>query len=241
MRSAVRSLDRKVLWFFVVASLLPVLVAVSQVQSGAGNPKGWSSTLQSTDIGNPAVHGETKPVNDGMEVEAGGKDIWGTSDEFHFVYEKHTGDFDVAVRVASLTAPHLYSRAGLMARENLSADSRHVFFLVFPDNRPRHNNTSGYEYQYRAMQGGPSAGIYPPQNSGPPAFPVNFPNAWLRLKRARNQFTGFVSEDGKNWKEYGSYSLELPETLFLGLATTSHIENTATTARFEDLIVPHEK
>jgi regulation of enolase protein 1 (concanavalin A-like superfamily) len=166
--------------------------------------------------------------------------LW-TSDEFHFVYETRTGDFDVVVRVSRLTAPHLYSRAGLMARESLSPDSRHVFFLVFPDNRPRHANTSGYEYQYRATKGGPSTGIYPPQTSGPPAFPVDFPNAWLRLKRAGNQFIGFVSADGKNWKEYGSYSLELPSTLLLGLATTSHIENAATLARFEDLMIPYGK
>ena len=65
---------------------------------------------------------------------AGGKDIWGVSDEFHFNYELQSGDFDIAARIENLTASHLYSRAGLMACEDLSADSNHVFFLVFPDN-----------------------------------------------------------------------------------------------------------
>src|SRR5580698_8205317 len=63
---------------------------------------------------------------------------------------------------------------------------------------------------------GIAKGIYPPQDAGAPAFPVDYPHAWLRLKRTGNEFTGFVSTDGKNWKKYGSYSLDLPSTVFLG-------------------------
>jgi regulation of enolase protein 1 (concanavalin A-like superfamily) len=191
--------------------------------------------VQSTDVGTLVIHGSTKSTNDGFEVVASGKDIWDTSDQFHFAYQKQTGDFDVVVRVESVTATHLYSRAGLMARESLSPGSRHVFFLVFPDNRPRHKNTSAYELQYRARKDSESAAIYPPHKSGFPAFPVAFPHAWLRLKRGGNKFTCFVSADGKSWKEYGSYSLDLPETLLLGLAATSEIETASTTAIFKDL------
>ena len=169
---------------------------------------------------------------------AGGKDIWGPSDEFRFAHQKQTGDFDVIVRIESLAAPHLYSRAGLMAREDLSPGSRHVFFLVFPDNRPRHANTSAYEFQYREKKSGDSKGIYPPQDAGPPAFPVDFPHAWLRLKRVGNEFTGFASTDGIRWKKYGSYSLDLPATVFLGLAVTSHTAEASTTASFKGLGVP---
>jgi regulation of enolase protein 1 (concanavalin A-like superfamily) len=60
-------------------------------------------------------------------------------------------------------------------------------------------------------------------------------SAWLRLKRVGNDFTGFVSADGKTWKEYGSYSLDLPETVLLGLAATSHIETASTTVVFRNL------
>ena len=103
---------------------------------------------------------------------------------------------------------------------------------MFPDNRPRHANTSAYEFQYRAKKGGDSKGIYPPQDATPPPFPVGFPYAWLRLKRVGNEFTGLVSAEGKTWKTYGSYSLDLPATVFLGLAVTSHAADTSTTASF---------
>ncbi len=210
-----------------------LVVAICSAQR---TPKGWSAPLQSDDIGNPATHGSTTATKGGLEIVAGGKDIWGTSDEFRFAHQKQTGDFDVVVRVQSLTAPHLYSRAGIMARENLSPDSRHVFFLVFPDNRPRHANTSAYEFQYREKQSGESKGVYPPQDT-PPPFPVNFPQAWLRLKREGNEFTGFESADGKTWKKYGSYSLDLPATVFLGLAVTSHTAEASVTASFQDISV----
>jgi hypothetical protein len=200
--------------------------------------KGWTGTLQSADVGNPSSAGSAKAMPGGIAVIGGGKDIWGTADEFHFTYQKQAGDFDVAVRVKSLTAPQLYARAGIMAREDLSADSRHVFFLVFPDNRPRHNNTSAYEFQYRDTKGGGSKGIYPPaQDSGAtPLFPVEFPNAWLRLKRTGNEFLAFVSSDGKNWKKYSSYSLDLPQSVYLGLAATSHTPDATIDAVFSDLI-----
>jgi hypothetical protein len=230
--------DRRLwLWFarlVVVSSALLVLSGIGKAQ-GSMELKGWSEALQSADVGSPVMHGSAKPIKDGLEVVASGRDIWDKSDQFQFVYQKQTGDFDVVVRVESLTAAHLYARAGIMARESLSADSRHVFFLVFPDNRARHKNKSAHEFQYRAKKGGESAAIYPPRKSGPPAFPVEFPHAWLRLKRAGNAFTGFVSVDGKSWKEYGSYNLDLPGRVLLGLAATSEIETGSTTVVFRNL------
>src|ERR1700730_1379372 len=68
-----------------------------------------------------------------------------------------------------------------MAREDLSPDSRHVSFWCFLT-IGGHANTSAYEFQYRERKGGDSKSIYPPQDAGPPAFPVDSPHAWLRLK-----------------------------------------------------------
>jgi hypothetical protein len=75
------------------------------------------------DIGAPQLSGSATPIEDGWDLVAGGADIWEKSDQFHFVHKEVTGDFDIAVRVASFTPAHLYSKAGLMIRENLNADS----------------------------------------------------------------------------------------------------------------------
>jgi hypothetical protein len=67
------------------------------------------------------------------------------------------------------------------------------------------------------------------------AFPVEFPNEWLRLKRHGNTFTGYVSRDGVSWKEYGSQVVDLPQDILLGLAVTAHTNDVPITAVFGEL------
>lgn len=188
------------------------------------------------DIGNPAIAGTVKTVNDGFDLTAGGADVWGVKDEFNFIYIEKKGDFDFAVRIESLSAPHLYTKAGLMAREDLTPGSRHIYFQVFPNNNPRNKNNGGYEFQYRQNSNGEMKAIYPASATGTPEFPVNYPNTWIRLKRVKNEFTGYYSIDGKNWKAYTTYSLELPEKIYLGPAVTSHNVKESATAKFRNIV-----
>lgn len=74
------------------------------VRPGPASLRGWSSPLERTDIGNPAISGSVKSSHGVLEIVAGGKDVWGNSDEFTFVHQQMTGDFDVKVRAESLTA-----------------------------------------------------------------------------------------------------------------------------------------
>jgi hypothetical protein len=195
-------------------------------------------SFKTTDIGNPAITGITESVKSadvGFNLTAGGADIWGTKDEFGFIYIEKTGDFDFITRVESLTAPHLYTKAGIMAREDLTGGSRHIYFQLFPDNRPRNKNNGGFEFQYRQSANGEMKAIYPPSTLGTPEFPVAFPNTWIRLRRVKNDFTGFYSTDGINWKVYTTYPLELPSKIYLGLAVTSHNPAQPATAAFRSI------
>jgi len=184
-------------------------------------------TITSTDIGGPSA-GLTTSFNGGYAVTAGGSDIFGNSDQFRFVHTQKTGDFDIATRLESLTRADLYTKAGLMARESLDANARNVMALVFPTNEARNNNTGGYEFQSRDTTGGASAAIYPAS----PQPAVRYPNAWLRLKREGNVFTAYHSRDGVNWTLYATKTLALPNTVFFGMALTSHNPGTQATARF---------
>jgi hypothetical protein len=175
-----------------------------------------------TDIGNPAIAGTVKSSATGFDITGGGADIWGVKDEFNFVYVERKGDFDLVSRIESLSAPHLYTKAGLMAREDLTAGSRHIYFQVFPNNNPRNKNNGGFEFQYRVAKDGEMKAIYPKSSVGEPEFPVAYPNTWIRLQRVKNDFTGYCSADGKNWKVYTTFTLDLPENIYLGLAVTSH-------------------
>lgn len=130
----------------------------------------------SQDIGNVALEGSIEKTDEGYDIIAGGADIWGTEDQFHFCYVTVHDDFDIAVRLESLSMADLYTKAGIMARKSLLADSEHVFFMVFPDNSPRNKNNGGYEFQYREKMGEESFAIYPDDYSSEHAeFPIHYP------------------------------------------------------------------
>lgn len=194
-----------------------------------------------TDIGNPAVAGSSKSDQNSLTIMAGGTDVWGVKDEFGFSYIQQTGDFDFSARIESLSAPHLYTKAGLMAREELTDNSRHIFFQVFPNNNPRNKNNGGYEFQYRQTKAAEMKAIYPSKFEGTPEFPVNYPNTWIRLKRTGNDFTGYYSSDGKTWKTFTTYTMDLSFKVFLGLAVTSHNADESTKAVFRDISTVKQK
>lgn len=191
--------------------------------------------FKQTDIGNPAIAGSSQIEDNGISINAGGADVWGVRDEFHFSYFEQNGDFDLVARIESLTAPNLYTKAGLMAREELTDNSRHIFFQVFPNNNSRNKNNGGYEFQYRQAKDGEMKAIYPAKSDGQPEFPVTYPNTWIRLKRAGNAFTGFYSADGKTWKAFTTFTMELSKKVYLGLAVTSHNTKESATAVFRDI------
>lgn len=55
------------------------------------------------DVGSPQIAGSATPVGSGWDLIAGGTDIWENADQFHFVFQEISGDFDIAVRVTSFT------------------------------------------------------------------------------------------------------------------------------------------
>lgn len=208
-------------------------------QSKSGSPESPApqnlNTFLSCDVGAPLLSGSSKRVEGGWDVVAGGADIWEKSDQFHFVYSKIEGDFDISVRVEDFKPAHLYSKAGLIIREDLDADSPHLMFLVFSDNSPRNNNLGAYEMQFRSSAGANCQAIYPavrpPQ---PPEFPAAYPNTWLRVQRRGDRFSAFGSTDGRDWRLYGTHTMKLSTSIYAGPALTSHNPEVTATARFRN-------
>jgi hypothetical protein len=183
-------------------------------------PTSISNFYVSTDIGSPSPAGSTNVItpNIAYDVTAGGADVFGASDQFRFVYRSITGDFDIKVRVASLSSPDGFSKAGLMARESLAANSRNLFAFA---------SSSKYRLTQRTSTGGTTTGTG--------TDPVSFPDTWLRLQRVGNVFTAYRSTNGTAWTPYTSSTVTLPTTLFVGMAVTSHIRGASAMAQFRDL------
>lgn len=175
------------------------------------------------DVGNPALAGETVSVPGGVDVRGSGATIGGTSDQFHFGWDERQGDFDLEVRVAGLSVPDPYVRAGLMARETLDAHAR--FGAVFAS-----SVQLGCFFQARSAQGG-AATVTAPRGG----FPVNYPYTWLRLRREGTVLTGYASWDGQVWTQLGTVALSgLSNRLYVGLAVCSDTTNAVALARFRD-------
>ena len=164
-----------------------------------------------------------------------GSDIWNNFDGFNFAYETKTGDFDVVVRVKDVKHTSNWSKAGLMVRETLDADSRNWNIVNDPASADgiMAPDGSGYganaiECNARVDKTGASAAWTTNDVSTVPAYP----NAWVRLTRVGNILTAYFStNNAESWTAAATNDPavvsttgagELPATVYVGLCTTAH-------------------
>ena len=181
------------------------LVSAACGSGGGGSVSSTTGAWTSTDVGSPQLAGSTSPYLDGLALTAGGSDVWGASDQFRFAYQQMSGDGSIIALVRGLSAADAWSKAGVMIRESLSANSRHAFMMV--------SGTQGAGFQRRTSTGGATV------HTSAPATGMPF---WVRLQRNGSTITGFYSWDGINWATVGSDTISMGSTVYVGFALTSH-------------------
>jgi uncharacterized repeat protein (TIGR03806 family) len=187
-------------------------VPLSQAQTSPN----WAGN----NIGAVGAAGSYAVSNNSFTVLGSGADIWNTNDEFYFVYRTLTGDGEITAQVASVTNTNEWTKAGVMLRESLAANSRFALMCVTPG--------KGAAFNYRSSTGG-SAG---PSNSGDLTTKAPY---WVRVTRQGTSVSGYLSPDGVNWTLRRSVTLSnLSSTLYVGLALTSHLDGTLATAVFNN-------
>lgn len=178
-----------------------------------------NSKWNAEDIGGP-LPGSQEEKNGYLYVNAEGTSIWGYSDELRYIYQEFTDDFDVMLHVVSPPQTSSSAKAGLMIRETLSANSKHVMVMVTKNNGvqfARRSSTNGYT--------GTFAGYAYPS----PRYPV-----WVRLKREGNTFYAYYSSDGNNWNYRGSTTVNMNSHVYVGMAAASYSYNNIGTAIFNE-------
>jgi regulation of enolase protein 1 (concanavalin A-like superfamily) len=189
---------------------------VSSEVSAQSVPSPWTAK----DIGNPAIASTTTYSAGTYTVDEAGVDIWNTSDQFHFIYQQIVGDVDIRVRVRSVSQANSWSKTGVMIRETLSPGSRHAFALL--------SAAKGYGYHRRIDPNGFS-------ESGTGVTGVA--PGWVRLVRAGSRIEAFRSTDGVTWISLGVDVVPMVETVYVGIATTSHNATAKTKAMLDSLTV----
>jgi hypothetical protein len=167
-------------------------------------------------------------------IKAGGNDIWGNADQFTFVYQEWSGDFEMIVTVNSLERTNDWSKAGPMARQSTDPGSINVFAAC-------RGLDDLVTFQQRATHGGSSSSErFTP---GGATRPIT-----IKLTRQGDTFYGGWSKDGgKTWENNVSndgvtktsvINLKMTDPILLGIAVTSHETGVITTSEIEVLSSP---
>ena len=182
---------------------------------------------RSADVGMPVLSGSASYEDGRFLVEAAGRDIWSAPDEFHYVYQERSGDFEMIARVDSFVDTGRSAKAGLMIRESLDASARYAFMRLNPEARSRGM------FQYRVSEG--------VSTEGAGAVDAGIP-WWLRIVRSGNTIIGYHSSDGSSLTEAGRVSIDIGGEVLVGLAATSHNQDERTSVVFSsvDIRVPEE-
>ncbi|MCP4453408.1 MAG: hypothetical protein GY809_18270 [Planctomycetes bacterium] len=167
------------------------------------------------------VEGDAQLVGDGVyEITGSGADVWGTSDQFHYLYKDLTGDGSISCRVTDFgTGSNSWAKGGVMIRETLDADSKHAIMVMTG------GSGGGISFQGRTTEAGASSsGMHSDITAAPPQ--------WVKLTREGNTFTAYYSADGVAWELFtdetpsdghsNPMDIEMAESVTIGLFVTSH-------------------
>jgi hypothetical protein len=173
------------------------------------------------DIGSPSLAGGTDNWASKFVTSASGGDIWSTSDQFHYTYYQLTGDGQLVARVQAQSSADPWSKAGVMMRSSLAADSPFVDVVVTPS-----NGVSLQVRQSSAAQAGGGGSV----SGGAPY--------WVKLVRIGNTVTGYAAVDSGGAP--GAWSASLGSwtcsgTIYAGLCVTSHNNGVLGTATFDNV------
>jgi hypothetical protein len=157
-------------------------------------------------------------------MSAAGADIWGSSDEFRYVWKQLSGDGEISATVESVLwvpGSNDWTKAGVMIRGSLEAGSPNAFVAVTT------GSGNGATFQWRTSAGGISGSSRTLTGISPPAS--------IKLVRKGNILTGYVFQNGQ-WQQQGRLAIVvMQDPVYIGLALTSHSPGVTTEAVFSDV------
>ncbi len=175
---------------------------------------------RNSDIGTVAAAGSATYSNGSFTARASGADVYGTADEFHYIYQPVTGDATITAKVTAIANTNEWAKAGLMVRETLATGSANAAIVITPSH--------GTNFQYRAVAAGATTNVE--GNS------VTVPY-WLRLVRSGDAITGFYSPDSAVWTQLSTVNISMASQVYVGMMVTSHNDGTLTNGIFSNVSV----
>ena len=179
------------------------------------------------DVGAPKLKGSAVYDEEAQTytLTGAGKNMWYTTDQFHFAWKKIKGDFIIRATVKFIgkgTDPH--RKIGIIARDKLTTDSRYVDACVHGDILT--------SLQYRPKD----------QDSTYQVTLSTYHPTEIELERSGNTFTFSAAVFGEPYKSV-TKELTLNEEIYAGLFMCSHAEDAIEKAVFSNvqIIIPAAK
>ena len=201
------------------------------------------------DIGEPPVEGAAYNNNGELVVKGSGK-ISGTSDSFHYVYKKLSGNGSITAKLDYITPVDNHAFSGLMIRETPEPNSKTVALGL--------SHTKAYEWKETDPITGKSQSLYrnafgaylvcsyeaggefdevgenldslsAAEESG--VSLVNdiefkdydtYKGYYLKLTRDGDNFSAYVSKHGNDWTLVGSRTIEMAKDVYIGFAADAN-------------------
>jgi hypothetical protein len=176
----------------------------------------------------PGSH-EVDEKTGAVSLRASGWDIQTGGDGMYYLAVPIGGDIMVTVRTVSgpteTANQSTWNLAGPQIREDLTVGSRLAMTQV------AHTGAAQFKYREEANDGTPDE---KEADGDPTRRPL-----WLRLVRKGDEFSGFLSDDGKEWKQVGdTHTIEnFAREAYVGLALSAHDDGEYSSVTFDNLAI----
>jgi regulation of enolase protein 1 (concanavalin A-like superfamily) len=181
-------------------------------------PSGWTCA----DIGGPIPAGSSYLADGEWSILGGGKDIWGSKDEFHYTAQTVPGDATITAEITSQQVTDSWAKSGIMLRAG--TDPGAAYYGIFS------TGSNGTVIQYRTTSGGSTTQLSGVTSRAP---------IYVKVIRTGSSCTAYTSADGTNWTAFPSSTVTIPAlsgSILGGMADTSHSQFTTSTTVFDQFM-----
>jgi hypothetical protein len=145
---------------------------------------------------------------DRFTLEAPGADVWGSSDQFGYIYQwvemPTGGKVTMTLRLESIEQVVSATMAGIMMRGADAADAANVFTRIIGggNNQVTVRQSAGGSTSYQSIPG------------------IGTPTE-LKLVREGDTFTASYKKDGADWVQHSTWTVSLPNEFMVGMALSA--------------------
>ena len=201
----------------------PAVAALGFATDSASHVLPWTNfDIMPRSIVKQAHYGRATLQNDILTLTASGDGIKSTADNFHFVYQRLIDDGAVVTKINSLDEINNQCQAGIMLRENPFQNSAFVMLSISAANGLLFISRDSTGKTVSTIAGDATVNTFP---------------MWLKISRSENSFKAWISDNGTDWTEKGTATLNLSRDLLAGVAASSNDKAAITTAVFDQTAI----